>query len=190
MIPDKNILREQIKKQRKALSHEQITGMSEKITAHVTASAAYKNSRCICVYIAAFNEPRTIPLIKAALADGKRICIPVSDTDTFTLTLSYIEKTDELISGAYGIPEPETIDIADPADVDLILVPGIVFDENGSRIGFGKGFYDRLLAGTASTKIGICYSFQICGGISADTHDIPMDMLATEKGVIICKTDL
>ena len=186
MIYDKNTLRQQIKQQRKALTHEEIACKSEKITAFITASDIYKNADCVCVYMAAFNEPRTIPFIHTALADGKRVCIPLSDTDSCTLTLSYISSTDDLTAGAYGILEPVRIDVASPGDIDLILVPGIVFDENGSRIGFGKGFYDRLLADTRAKKAGICYDFQVCSGIAADAHDIPMDVLITENGITVC----
>lgn len=184
---DKNTLREQIKKRRKALTHEEIEEKSAKITQLLTAFAIYRSAKCICVYMAAFNEPRTMPLIQKALADGKTVCVPITDTENTTLSLSYIHDISALRKGAYGIFEPTVIDSANPRDVDLIVVPGIVFDKSGSRIGFGKGFYDRLLTDTRAVKVGLCYQFQLCEGVPSDKHDIPMNMLVTEEEFIICE---
>lgn len=184
---DKNALRELIKQKRKALTHEEISEKSIKITDFLTTSQIYQNAKCICVYMASFNEPRTLPLIQQAITDGKKICLPVTDIENTALSLSYISDTSSLKKGAYGILEPTVIDTADPHTVDLIIVPGIVFDRNGSRIGFGKGFYDRLLSDTNAVKIGVCYAFQLCKGIPADNHDIPMNMIVTEEEFIVCK---
>lgn len=184
---DKNILREEMKKKRKALTHEQIEEKSRRITEQAFTVNAYESARCICVYLAAFNEPRTMDIISRAIADGKKVCVPVTDTASGTLSLSYISGTNSLVRGAYGIFEPSVIDAADESDVDMIFVPGIAFDEGGSRIGFGKGYYDRLLENTRAVRAGICYEFQVCGKICADDHDIPMDIIITEEGIRICR---
>lgn len=184
---DKNTLREKIKQRRKNLTHDEILQKSEKITSFLTETQIYQTAKCICVYMASFNEPRTLPFIEKALADGKKICLPVTDIESNTLSLSYISDTALLKKGAYGILEPSVIDNANPHDIDLIIVPGIVFDRNGSRIGFGKGFYDRLLSDTSAVKVGVCYAFQLCEGIPADKHDIPMNMIVTEEEFIVCK---
>lgn len=184
---DKNTLREKIKQMRKNLTHDEITQKSEKITSLLTETQIYRNAKCVCIYMASFNEPRTIPLIRKAISDGKKICVPITNTENTTLSLSYVNDITSLKKGAYGISEPAVIDTANPCDVDLIIVPGIAFDRNGNRIGFGKGFYDRLLTDTIAVKIGLCYNFQLCEGITSDKHDIPMNIIITEEGLIICK---
>lgn len=187
MIYGKDELRAEMKAKRKGLSRSEIEEKSARICALVTGSDAYKSADCICVYMAAFNEPRTMGIIERALSDGKRVCVPVTDAQSKTLTLSYINAADTLVRGAYGILEPSVINRADVKEVALTLVPGIAFDGNGNRIGFGEGYYDKLLSGTHRKKAGICYEFQVCGGICADEYDVPMDMIITEEGIRLCR---
>jgi 5-formyltetrahydrofolate cyclo-ligase len=90
----------------------------------------------------------------------------------------------DMARGAYGILEPVSIKKAEVSDIDLIIVPGIAFDINGGRCGFGKGYYDRLLCESKAKKIGLCYDFQLVREIETDEHDIPMDMIITERRII------
>ncbi len=187
MIYDKNELRAQMKEKRKNLTHSEIEEKSARICSFVTGSDVYKRAECVCVYMAAFNEPRTMGIIQKAISDGKRVCVPITDIESGTLTLSYITGLSDLKRGAYGIYEPTVICAADSSDVDLILVPGIAFDSTGNRIGFGKGFYDKLLCGCGAVKAGICYDFQICPPINKDIYDVPMDIIITEEGIRLCR---
>ena len=72
-------------------------------------------------------------------------------------------------------------------EIDLVIVPGIGFDQKGNRIGHGEGFYDRLLKNTNALAIALAYEFQIIKNISIDKYDIPVDIIITEKRVIKCK---
>ena len=74
--------------------------------------------------------------------------------------------------------------MTDPSEIELIIVPAVAFDRNGNRLGRGKGFYDRLLQTTSATKIGVGYDFQLIEEIPAEPHDIPMDMVITQKHYI------
>lgn len=99
-----------------------------------------------------------------------------------TLQLHKIKNLDHTSKNRYKIPEPhEHLTKIDPKKIELWLIPGLVFDKNGNRIGYGKGFFDRLLPKTKGVKIGIAYEFQIVKNIPGETHDIPMDMIVTEK---------
>ena len=89
-----------------------------------------------------------------------------------------------LKKGAYGIYEPETISEASCDDIDFVLVPGIVFDYNCRRIGFGKGYYDKLLCDMRAFKAGLCYDFQLVESINADRHDVALDAIITEERII------
>lgn len=100
------------------------------------------------------------------------------------LDLYYVPDLAETESGAFNIPEPKKhLKKAKPTEVDLAFIPGIVFAKNGHRIGYGKGFFDRLLPELDCPKIGIAYEFQIVENVPGQPHDIPMDMIVTEKKI-------
>ena len=81
--------------------------------------------------------------------------------------------------GAFHIEEPTGTDTVDVNNIELIIVPAVAYDRIGNRLGRGKGFYDRLLASTKATKIGVAYEFQLVDEIPAESHDVPMDMIIT-----------
>jgi len=82
--------------------------------------------------------------------------------------------------GAFGIPEPGG-DISKPEELELILVPGVLFDEEGFRIGFGGGYYDRFLRGLSVPKVGVAFSFQVVRSLPREPWDVPVDILITEN---------
>ena len=86
--------------------------------------------------------------------------------------------------GAFHIEEPEGDDVTDISEIELIVVPGIAYDRHGNRVGRGKGYYDRLLASTRATKIGVGYDFQLVDEIDAEPHDVVMDLIVTEHEII------
>lgn len=86
--------------------------------------------------------------------------------------------------GAFHIEEPQGDETADISDIELIIVPAVAYDTKGNRVGRGKGFYDRLLANTSATRIGIAYDFQVVDEIDAEEHDAPVDFIITDRRVI------
>lgn len=94
--------------------------------------------------------------------------------------LPYDETRLEL--GAFHIEEPTGSATVDPDEIELIVVPGVAYDKNGNRLGRGKGFYDRLLAETRATKVGVGYEFQIFDSIPTEPHDVKMDMVISQSG--------
>ena len=180
---NKNELRDEMKEERRSLSLEFIKDASHSIADALLNLPCIKNATHIMVYLSAFKEPDTFRLIEKLLNCKKEICVPVSNTDTFTITPSRIKSLDSLKKGAYGIYEPkETISV--PIDaIDVALIPGIAFSKTGDRLGFGKGYYDRFLEKFKGVKIGIGYDFQICDTIPVSEHDIKMDMIITEKRI-------
>jgi 5-formyltetrahydrofolate cyclo-ligase len=182
---NKNELREKMRAMRRSLTADETAEKSEKIQRLLFGYEKYKSAKTVMLYISAFKEPSTIEIVKDALEQGKRVIVPISNTDTETLTLSYIDGFDELEKGAYGILEPKIIKPANAADIDFILVPGIAFDYRGSRMGFGKGYYDKLLCGCNAEKTALCYAFQLLDEIPSDTHDVPMDTIITEEKIYV-----
>jgi 5-formyltetrahydrofolate cyclo-ligase len=101
------------------------------------------------------------------------------------LELYVIDDLKKTEPGSFKIREPRSgLQKVDPVQLDLAFIPGVVFSENGHRIGYGKGFYDRLLKKLSCPKIGIAYDFQIVNNIDGHLHDVPMDLILSESRTI------
>ncbi len=86
--------------------------------------------------------------------------------------------------GAFHIEEPQGDDVEPIENIELIVVPGVAYDRNGNRVGRGKGYYDRLLANSRATKVGVGYDFQLVDEIDAEPHDVTVDIVITQSGSI------
>ncbi len=88
--------------------------------------------------------------------------------------------------GAFEIEEPDGNDLTDIADIELIIVPAVAYDRHGNRVGRGKGYYDRMLAGSRATTVGVGYDFQLIDdAIDTDSHDVPVDIVITQSHTVI-----
>ena len=99
--------------------------------------------------------------------------------------LPYDESRLEL--GAFHIEEPTGDNTVSPEEIELVVVPAVAYDRQGNRLGRGKGFYDRLLATTRATKIGVAYEFQIVDEIPCEPHDVKMDMVISQSGIKVIR---
>ncbi len=176
-------IRSQNKQQRSKMSKAEVSEKSKVICKHLFDSDLYKSANTIMLYMPLGNEVDTSSIMEKAFADGKRAVLPVMDAEDIIVPC-FADTNTKFQSGRYSIQEPTDAQIADPRDIDIVLVPGIAFDKYGNRIGFGKGCYDGFLNSTKAVKIGICYDFQVCNKISADPHDVKMDYIICEKGWI------
>lgn len=170
-----------MKQKRKVLTTDEIHEKSIAICEKLLEINAFKNAKTIMIFMSAFKEPDTIPIIKNIFRLSKKVVVPVTDQQTKIITPSYINCLDDMIAGAYNILEPQIIKSAPLCAIDLVIVPGIAFDKNGNRLGFGEGYYDKFLKNYKKIKIGICYDFQLLDKLPADEHDIPMDIILTER---------
>lgn len=180
----KDEIRREMKQKRRSLSKEEIAKYSNEISRKLFSQKEIHNAKTVMTYISAFNEVSTDGITDELFRTGKRVAVPVSNTDTETITVSYIDRSDDFAKGAYGIREPRHIKEAALADIDVIIVPALAFDLSCNRLGFGKGYYDKLLADFRGFKIGICYDFQITDTVFPAPHDVPMDIIITEKRII------
>lgn len=184
---EKTAVRKSMLARRSELAPDHVDAMSATITELVVAMPQYRNAGTICSYMAFGQEVRTIPLIERALADGKRVALPRTLFAERKLDLHEVNDLRNLIPGRYGILEPaHTAPRIAPADVDLFLIPGSVFDTQGNRLGYGAGFYDHLLVASRGARVALAYSFQLIPHVLTDEHDIPMQFIVTEQGVIDC----
>jgi len=146
----------------------------------------YINSNNILIYYNFGSEVDTAPVISQALKNNKSIILPkVYDQE---LNLYYIDKLSEQLEiGKYGImePDPRFCRAAEIKDIDLVVVPGLGFDKNLNRLGYGRGFYDRLLPlfPREVKKIALCFDVQVVDSIPTAENDIKIDHLITESKI-------
>lgn len=173
---NKRVLREALLKMRIEQTDADIRAKSGVICEKVLCCAEYKSSQRVMVYLSFGGEVMTDGIIEHAACCGKEVFAP-------RLCGGAMEAAK--IGGGFsknkfGIPEPLGGQTAKPEDMELFIVPGVAFDADGNRLGFGKGFYDRFLEGARGFKIGIAFDFQIVENVACDSHDIPMDKVITE----------
>ena len=140
------------------------------------------------LYLNMRSEVETLGLLEALLDLGKQVCAPVVDTEQLALIPRRIQnlKT-ELVRHSYGMLEPsETCPIFPTEHLQLIVVPGIAFDRQGYRLGYGKGFYDRFLVKCPhAVAIGLAYRLQLVEDTFTQAWDVPVQHISTETGVIV-----
>ncbi len=146
----------------------------------------YIGSKVLLFYASFRSEADTSELIGISLSSGKRVMLPKVQDDR--LGIYEIKSADELSPGYMGIPEPpETLKGAID-DIDLIILPGVAFDERCNRLGYGKGYYDRLLGEIAQpikpALISIAYEEQVINEIPVEPHDVGLDMIITDRRTI------
>lgn len=151
---------------------------SARITQHVLNLPQLKEARCIYSYLAFKDEVDTRSIIKALLLNNKRLLAP--DPDHTRPPLDSIHEA-TILDAAVSLREVDDISVF---DIDLFLVPGIAFDRQGHRIGFGGGYFDRLLSAArpSAIKLGLAFDFQLASSLPRDSWDIPMDAIVTESG--------
>ena len=171
---DKKELRAVIRAKKRAMTNAQIDACSEKLAALFRAHPLYQQAKSISGYLPYNQEVRTVPMLRQAQLDGKRVAVPKVYGDT--MKFLWLDDLSAVAPGAYNIPEP----IADGPEADdetaLVLMPGLAFDPEGRRLGYGGGFYDRFLAKEPNHPlVALCYGFQMFDHLDVDAHDIPVD---------------
>lgn len=171
---DKKALRAMIREKKRAMTQAQIEEKSAELGELLHKSALYREAKTIYGYLPYNQEVRTVPMLARALAEGKQVAVPKVYGDT----MKFICITDlsQTAAGYAGIPEP----IADGPVADdptaLVLMPGLAFDSEGHRIGYGGGFYDRFLEEEPGhPTLALCYDFQLLPHLETESHDIPVD---------------
>jgi len=182
-------IRKDVLKIRKNMTKSEVIEKSKKIKNRLFKITEYKTAQTILFYISYNNEVYTHDMIKESMSRGKTIVVPKSDKKNRKLILSELTNWEDLEVGAYTILEPRKNCIKEVSieSIDLIIVPGVVFDINGNRIGHGMGYYDRLLKKSHNIpSIGLAFEFQIVKKIEAEEHDERIDIIITEDRIIMC----
>lgn len=174
--------------ERDRVSPELRQQMSRQITASLCEIPFWSAASSILLYASVRGEVDTRGLITDSLKRPGSVVLPRVDKNAAKLLLYRILSWNDLVPGAFGIPEPldGPCTLISPDKVDYAVIPGIAFDVTGARIGYGKGYYDRLLAELNAPTAGLCFEHQLVGHIPCEPHDRRVRMIITEKRIIHC----
>jgi len=177
---EKHTLRRRALERRSALAPEERERLSRLIREKLERLEEYGKAKTVAFFYPVKGEPDLLPLLKKALKE-KRVLLPKVEGEE--IKLYRVGRLEELKRGAFGIPEPEGGEEVPPEEVELFLVPGLLFDGEGYRLGFGRGYYDRLLGRSGGLKVGVAYEFQVVDRLPRERWDAPVDLLVTERRI-------
>lgn len=177
---EKAELREQLKKERSVISADQRRQWDQNILTKFWQTPDYLNAESIMVYLSFGDEINTWPILARAWADGKSTLVPKIRQHPKEIIAVKITSEAQLQPGLWGIYEPRSDEAAPRKEIDLIVVPGLAFNQQGYRIGYGGGYYDRFLPQTIGRKVGFCYS-QFVREFPVAPWDQPVDLVITPE---------
>ena len=174
---DKKEMRAYIRAKKRAMTEGQIVSASARLGEQFRESALYKAAKTIYGYLPYNQEVRTVPMLEQAIRDGKAVAVP----KCYGEEMRFIYITDfvrEVAPGYANIPEPIADEPVAHDGTALVLMPGLAFDPEGHRIGYGGGFYDRFLsAEPGHPTLALCYGFQMVEHLETEEFDIPVDQV-------------
>ena len=172
----KKELRRMIREKKRAMTPEEIESRSERLGQLLSESELYRSAKTIYGYLPYNQEVRTTPMLRRALEEGKKVAVPKCYGDE--MRFIYLEDLSNVEKGYAGIPEPiEDGPVAEDKTA-LVLMPGMAFDPQGHRIGYGGGFYDKFLAKEPDhPTLALCYEFQLLEHLETEEYDIPVDLV-------------
>ena len=172
----KKELRQTVLNRMKKLSGKEKEQADSWLTQRLLSSVAYQEAQVMATYLSMPHEVSTAAFIKQAQLDGKRVLVPKTYGQGRMIFVDYDER--HLQKSSFGLMEPTSEEAVDKTEIDLIHVPGVVFNSQGFRIGYGGGYYDRYLADFAGASISSIYSFQQ-SDFEPDYHDIAVKEVLT-----------
>lgn len=156
--------------------------VSGEITRRALALPQYKQARTVFCFVGTAKELDTEGILAAAFADGKQVCVPLTEPDGVMTARRILSLEDLVSTGSFGILEPSVdAPVVDAADIDIAFIPCSAADRRRNRIGKGGGYYDRYLSGSAMYKAALCPSALQVARLPAKKHDVPVDIVLSEK---------
>lgn len=184
-MPKQNI-RQKMLGIRSAMSNAEWESSSKAAQERLVSIEPFIMAASVALYSPIMNEVDTAIILDACLKAGKKVFFPavIENGIEFRQVLS----PGQMVSGRFGIMEPPASGTERP-ELELMVIPGLAFDLNGHRLGFGKGYYDRYLAdlsGELPLLAGICHDFQLLDSLPSESHDIKMDFIVTGGRLVDC----
>lgn len=188
----KAALRKGLLAQRNGLKRDHHETWSRAVAERVEALPEYKAAKNVVFYASKGNEVDTRKLMERAMAAGKKCSLPAVDDVVHRLIMYRVEALEPLRPGYKGILEPERREVSKD-EAELVFVPGLAFDANGTRLGMGGGFYDRYLAGlreqkSKATLVGLAFDFQVVEVVPSEAHDERVHVVVTPTRLLDART--
>lgn len=176
METSKQAMRRAIREKKRAMPEDEICRRSRLLGQMLRELPEYRQAQTLYGYLPYNQEVRLIPILEQALLDGKRVAVPkIRDREMFFV---YLEDFSRIRPGPGGAPEPISDTPAARDETALVILPGLVFDDAGNRIGYGGGYYDRFLEKEPHhPTVALCYDFQVVPSLPRDPHDIPAGLI-------------
>ncbi len=192
LITKKSVIRKKLLEERNQLESQWVLSQSHEIAAQFRTLSLLNKAKNILVYLSKAKEVQTEPIIKDLFAMGKCLFVPIVDKNQPDLKISQISGLDiKFKLGPFGIREPDEnfLNFVPTTKIDTVILPGVGFDLLGTRIGFGKGYFDRLLSKMSKKilKIALAFDFQILPKIPRTERDVSVNLIVTESRTITIK---
>jgi len=179
----KRAIRQQSLGRRLRLDDAELRHLSEAAQRRLLGQEIYASAGLVAIYSPIQNEVATDLVAQAAWRSGRELAYPRVTGEQLEFCL--VSEVDQLLPGKFGVLEPSGTEVVATELIDLLLVPGVAFDLRGHRLGYGKGFYDRLLTGPGRPRLAIGFAFeiQVWPALPRQSHDQTLDQLITEKTI-------
>lgn len=183
---EKEEIRKDVIRSLQAFSEKEKKEIEQQLYATLFASKLWAKAKTVGLTLSKGFEWNTTPIIEQAWEEGKKVVVPKSVHASRALHFYQIEQFDQVEEGYFGLDEPipERTERLDKDEIELMIVPGVVFTERGYRIGFGGGYYDRFLADYPNATLSLIHSNQLVDRIPVEAHDIPVKFLITERSML------
>ena len=183
-MTDKIFLRKKVLAKRDELANK--GEKSQIICETVLKSNFFKKAKTVFVFLSFGSEVDTSLILKTCFKQGKKVCVPVCKKDCMMDAVAIQNTSDMTYDNKYGIAEPkDASNVVDKQDIDLIIVPGSVFDYDLNRMGYGKGYYDRYFVGTTAKRVALAFDVQIQNEpILVGENDVKMHCIVSESQII------
>ena len=175
-------LRKKYLKIRDRLEELEVLEKSGQICRKVLSLDVLAGARTISSYFAFRNEVDTKELINSLVKSGQKVVIAQFMNNAWRF--AQFNSWTDLEEGPYGILQPKTQEVTSANSIDVAILPGVVFDQKGVRLGYGKGVFDKLLAKSPALRIGLAFDFQVVDELPREKHDLVMDFVVTEKRIL------
>lgn len=186
-VAQKIAIRDQMRAKLAGLTDAAVRAASAAIWERLARLPEVSTAERLLIYVSKGHEVDTHGLIQQMLAVGKHVSVPRFDDATNSYSAAEVRDFHgDLALGKFGILEPKSgaSRVAAFTQLQLLLVPGLAFDEQGNRLGRGMGFFDRILTEAPATKVALAYDFQVLKEVPVEAHDAGMDFIVTETRVI------
>lgn len=186
---DKKIMRDTMLHQLKKFNEEEYFNLSQMIKKRLLALDEFQQAQTIALTVSRFPEVDTRPIIEAAWSMGKQVLVPKCDPTTREMDFRILQSYDSLETVYNGLWEPivEETESLMKEKIDLQIVPGVIFSDEGYRIGYGGGYYDRYMVDYSGVSIALAFEVQTSQVVPVENHDVPVQRIVTEKRIIHCE---